>query len=172
MKKNYLHFILSVNLLDSKLNISFQPTNSARPEYEDDVFKINEIDLSVFDNVDSDEADRFIGGIIFNTLNNYTNGNVNVAHRNRIVDPDVREEAFKVMEKLANDGNADAQRAFAGNYLGNSIKLRDISLLDTAEHWYKQAADNGNSEAESYLKQSWPNDKEKYKELIQRLLDK
>lgn len=66
----------------------------------------------------------------------------------------------------AESGDVEAMNTLAGLLAEQSVILKDASLIDEAENWFKMAALNNHSISQTYLMNVWPTAKIFYLERI------
>lgn len=172
MKSKHINVIVSFDVEKRAFLISLAESNDpALNDLNLKLFKVIEFKLSELMASGVDKAINLIGNNVLSTIERISEIKLGVLELNK---SDLKNEidyTDSMMEKRANQGDAKAQEYLGAKYFNDSIEQRNIALLDLAESWYKRASTNGSESASRFLKEAWPDLKERYRKLIQRDLD-
>lgn len=169
MSPRFTNVIVRFDTEERLFTISFIDSND--PEICDrdfQVFKVIDVKLSDLMASGDLRAKQFIGDTVLSTINRLSDADNRILSKDEQVEQENIDHLNSLMEKRAKKGDAEAQQYIAVKYFNDSIEKKDVSLLDIAEEWYKKASENGSESADHFLRDYWPELKERYRQRIER----
>lgn len=117
--------------------------------------KISEINLATYQS--EEIAESIVGRVVLQSLRTLSGLGPSVDNDEAIV---------QLIEPRAKAGDSRAQRIMASFCEIKAVRLRDLSLLEEAESWYRQAVALGDQDAIRYFSDVWPRHKRTVQEMI------
>lgn len=101
-----------------------------------------------------ESAERMFGATILEALGQ-VNSKLRVLRKQELTVVDLADPAHQEIERRAKGGDHEAQNAYGLVLLEKSLLNVDESLLEEAEHWFQEAARQGNVDASDFLRDAW-----------------
>jgi hypothetical protein len=130
---------------------------------KDETFKVITLKIDDLLAKGAESGALLLGKTIFNVLQKLVEGGV--GFEDGVTEAELNSlDVF--MRNLASLNDPEALTHIAINYLNESIEKHDISLINLAEQYFKNAADTGHNPSLVFYRETWPNLKQVYKEKI------
>lgn len=116
------------------------------------------VPLALYKEKNADEAERIMGETVFTFFDRWAD--VKMGLRNYVEEAkEALARGVAVTEKLAKEGNAEAQYQLAIECFTDGVRGRSATQLEEAESWLKKSAAGGYKTAIDYLEKFWEREK-------------
>ena len=79
---------------------------------------------------------------------------------------DTELKALNILKDAAENGDSNDKFSLGNFYFVSSYSLKNVDLLEDAESWFKEAAENGEEYTRRFYEKFWHKEKQRIREMI------